>query len=153
MPIATFAVALAIIGTPFFGNNNTNSQNIAYSASASNIVLEAGILNTNQKITDKKLIEEKVRAYYKDKPILAEIAFCESSFRHFDSEGQVVRGKVDSRDVGLMQINERYHLEKAVELGFNIYTIEGNLAYAEWLYERQGTAPWKASSPCWYEYL
>jgi hypothetical protein len=154
MPIATFAVALAMIASPFFGNNKIDSQYIAYSANASHTVLEASVYNSlNEKTTDKKIIEEKVRTYFKDTPILAEIAFCESSFKHYDQEGEVVRGKVDSRDVGLMQINERYHLEKATELGFDIYSIAGNLAYAEWLYERQGTAPWKASSPCWYQYL
>ena len=33
-------------------------------------------------------------------------------------------------DVGVMQINEDYHLDTAQSLGMNIYSIDGNLAYA-----------------------
>lgn len=48
-----------------------------------------------------------------------------------------------------MQINELYHLETAEKLGLDIYTIEGNVAYAKHLYEEQGAKPWMSSSPCW----
>ena len=93
--------------------------------------------------------EQYVREYYAEDPILAEIAKCESTFRHFMSNGQVLRGIVNSGDVGVMQINERYHKDAAIKLGLNLETIDGNLAYAKWLYDKEGTYPWISSSPCW----
>lgn len=98
---------------------------------------------------DRKTIEKYLREHYSDTPILIEIARCESTFTHYDKNGDLVRGKVNSKDVGVMQINEKYHLEDAKKLGYDIYTIEGNVAYAKYLYEKYGADPWKASSPCW----
>lgn len=94
-------------------------------------------------------LEEYVREYYRDEPILAEIARCESHFRHLTVEGEVVRGKVNNFDVGVMQINTAYHGEKAEELGHDLLTLEGNLSYAKDLYKRQGTTPWASSASCW----
>lgn len=96
-----------------------------------------------------KNTEEIVREYFKDNERLKNIAFCESRFRQFDKNGGVLRGVVNSNDVGVMQINTRYHLEDSKKLGLDIYTLEGNLAYGKYLYERDGSAPWNASSPCW----
>ncbi len=93
--------------------------------------------------------EEHVREYFSDIPILVEIARCESTFRHTDSDGNVLRGLVDNSDLGVMQINKRYHAARARELGIDIYTREGNMEYARYLYEKQGVQPWNASRPCW----
>ena len=38
--------------------------------------------------------------------ILKKIAFCESGNKQFNSDGSVLRGKQNSRDVGKWQINE-----------------------------------------------
>lgn len=103
----------------------------------------------DKEIPSNSGLDKKVRAYFRDTPLLAEIAKCESSFRQYDKEGEVLRGKVNKSDVGLMQVNEYYHGESAKKLGFDIYSVEGNLAYAKWLYDREGGQPWKASSPCW----
>ncbi len=94
-------------------------------------------------------IEAKVRAYFSDIPVMAEVSRCESQFRQYDKNGETVRGRVNAKDVGVMQINERYHLKRAQKLGYDLYTVEGNLAYGRLLYEEQGTQPWSASSPCW----
>lgn len=99
----------------------------------------------NQPLT----LEEYVREYYEDTPILAEIAKCESRFRHLGIGGKVLRGEVSVEDVGVMQINEFYHEERADKLGMNLHTLDGNLAYAKWLYHKEGTLPWFASSKCW----
>lgn len=96
-----------------------------------------------------KTTEEIVKEYFKDTPILAKIAYCESRYRQFDKDGSIFRGIVDNDDIGVMQINARYHLEKAKSLGMDIFTVEGNLAYGKYLYEKQGSVPWNASSPCW----
>ncbi len=90
-----------------------------------------------------------VREYFVDTPILADIAWCESRMRHFGKDGTILRGTVDSDDIGVMQINTRYHLKDSLELGLDVYSLKGNLEYARHLYEKQGTKPWLASSPCW----
>jgi hypothetical protein len=79
---------------------------------------------------------------------LASIARCESGGRQYNTDGTVLRGVVNSKDVGEFQINEKYHLVDSIRLGYDIYTQEGNRAYAEHLYRNQGVQPWKASAPC-----
>ena len=100
-------------------------------------------------LQDRKSVEKYLREQYADTPILVEIARCESTFSQFDKDGNVVRGKVNSKDVGVMQINEKYHSETATVLGYDLHTIEGNVAYAKHLYEEQGSKPWSASKFCW----
>lgn len=93
--------------------------------------------------------EAKVREYFSDIPVLIQVARCESTFRHTLADGSVLKGKVDSRDTGVMQINTHYHAAEAAKLGLDLTVLEDNMAYARNLYERQGTQPWKASAPCW----
>ncbi len=100
-------------------------------------------------ITGPITLESHVREYFKDDPVLAEIAKCESQFRHVGSSGKVIRGKENRFDVGVMQINEKYHLDQAEKLGYDLHTLEGNMAYAKWLYEKQGAKPWYPSEKCW----
>lgn len=99
--------------------------------------------------SDPSKTKEIVQAYFKDAPILVDVAYCESRFRQYDESGNAMRGWINAKDVGVMQINEDYHLETANKLGYDIYTLEGNLSYARYLYETQGTRPWVHSSPCW----
>ncbi|XKT74292.1 MAG: hypothetical protein ACJKTH_02975 [Patescibacteria group bacterium UBA2163] len=94
-------------------------------------------------------LEAYVEDYFADAPILTQIAHCESSMRHLGKDGEILRGIVDSDDIGVMQINTRYHQETADELGINIYSLQGNLEYARYLYDTQGVQPWSASMPCW----
>lgn len=103
-------------------------------------------------ITDSKIVKKYVENYFSDIPLLARVAECESHNRQYTKSGQVIRGEVNSLDVGVMQINEKYHLEQAKKLGYDIYTMEGNTAYARYLYEKQGAQPWISSSPCWAKF-
>lgn len=103
----------------------------------------------DEALRNQESLGEYVRTYFADTPILADIAWCESRMRHLDKDGTILRGMVDSDDIGVMQINTRYHQKTADELGIDIYSLSGNLAYAEYLYEKQGVKPWMASSPCW----
>lgn len=100
-------------------------------------------------IPTKKELEQKAKVYFKDDPILVDIARCESRFRHLDENGDILRGKVNKSDLGLMQINEYYHADKAKELGLDLKTLEGNMAYAQYLYNHEGGQPWISSSKCW----
>ncbi|MDZ4226331.1 MAG: hypothetical protein U1C66_02485, partial [Patescibacteria group bacterium] len=74
---------------------------------------------------------------------------CESRFRQYDKSGNVLRGEKVYQDVGVMQVNETYHKKASVSLGLDISTMEGNVAYARFLYEKQGTIPWNSSKACW----
>jgi len=49
---------------------------------------------------------------------------------------------------GVMQINDAIWRERSTELGedYNLYTLDGNLRFALWLYNEQGFAPWRDSS-------
>ena len=93
--------------------------------------------------------EAIVRAYFKDIPVMIEVARCESTFRHKLADGSILQGRVDPADTGVMQINKRYHEKKAISLNLNLDTIEDNMAYARYLYDTQGVQPWSASAPCW----
>lgn len=97
--------------------------------------------------------ENTVREYFKDIPVMIQVAKCESTFRHTLSDGSVLRGRVDSADTGVMQINKRYHEATAIKLGLDLEDIYDNMAYARYLYEKQGTQPWNASAPCWSKTL
>lgn len=94
-------------------------------------------------------VKDQVKAYFADEPIMISIAYCESRDRQTDRDGNIFRGNENHYDVGVMQINEMYHLDTAKKLGDDIYTLDGNMAYARYLYEKQGTAPWISSRPCW----
>lgn len=100
--------------------------------------------------TEKSItVEEYVRNYFSDIPVMVEIAKCESRFRQHDESGGVIHGEKNYLDRGVMQINEFYHNENSLKLGFNIMTLEGNTAYARYLFERYGVKPWNSSYGCW----
>ena len=100
-------------------------------------------------LTKREEISRYVKEYFSETPILVDVARCESTYRQFSSNGGVLRGLVNPADVGVMQINEWYHGKKADDLGLDLHTLEGNLAYAKYLYEKQGVQPWKSSAKCW----
>jgi hypothetical protein len=126
----------------------------------SNIPVTSGLKEeTLEEISRDVDVETYVREYFSDIPILAEVARCESGNRQFGKNGKVLRGIEVPADVGVMQINETYHLKRATNLGMNIHTLEGNLEYARFLYEEGGdhgeslgTRPWLASSKCWSKF-
>ena len=97
--------------------------------------------------------EKIVRSYFRDIPVMIQIARCESTFRHTLEDGSVLQGVVDPADTGVMQINKRYHEKTAATMKLNLDDIYHNMAYARHLYETQGTRPWNASAPCWGQSL
>lgn len=132
--------AIALLVTSLYGGVNTAvAQDINNSENT----------QSKQAVESPVTLEKYIQEYFKETPILAKIAVCESTLRQVDASGKVLRGKVNPADVGLMQINEFYHGDKAEELGMDLETIEGNLAYAKYLYEKEGTDPWSASAKCW----
>lgn len=75
-------------------------------------------------------------------------SFCESRHRQFNENGDVLQGRVDPDDTGRWQINKRYWLKSAQELGYDIDTEQGNYMMAQHIMEVQGEGAWSASASC-----
>jgi hypothetical protein len=82
-------------------------------------------------------------------PVLHRIAQCESRGQHWTKQGHVVRGQRNRHDIGLFQINTRVWGQKAQELGYDLYTPEGNTHMARYLFDHYGSVPWQSSAACW----
>jgi len=146
--ISLSMVAMSLLASIHLGGANIKStmeDNPAYTVEA--VLLEEGV--EPKQIILATTVEAAVKDYFKDIPILAKVAKCESEFRQVDGNGDVLRGIKNQFDVGVMQINENYHLERSEKMGVNIHSLTGNLEYARALYNESGTAPWSSSKPCW----
>ena len=146
MTLELTTAALFLLSTFYGGLPSRTSMSSAPSQdSAADVVIAMPSEESVQPFT----LEQYVRLYFRDTPILVEVARCESNFRHLETNGQILRGEVVSEDVGIMQINEFYHTDDAKTLGIDLHTLDGNLAYAKWLYGKEGIVPWYSSSKCW----
>jgi len=141
------ATGVAFLMSSLYGAGQANAQT-ADTAAVPTTAQPAAIEQTTLKGTTKD-IEAYIRSQTSDMPILVDIARCESTFRQYGSNGEVIRGLVNPADVGVMQINEKYHGDSALKLGYDIYSVEGNVAFAKYLYDKYGTSPWSSSEKCW----
>ncbi len=112
----------------------------------------AQVASTSSETAKPSETEQYIRSYFADIPIMIDIARCESEFTQTTKDGNVLRGIVDPQDVGVMQINEHYHKERAAKMNLDLNTVEGNVAYARHLYEAEGARPWMPSSSCWSKF-
>ena len=107
----------------------------------------SGVFIVPDKITyiqaEEQTIEQKI-----GNEVLIKIAQCESGLRQQNPDGSVLRGRQNPKDVGLFQINEDYWLEESKKVGYDIYTTDGNIAMAKYIYEKRGTRDWGWSKPC-----
>ncbi len=92
-------------------------------------------------------IEAKVRTAFADTPVMIEIAKCESKFRQFTDAGNVFYGGAGGGMVGIFQFYESIHKTAAAALGYDLATVDGNIAYAKHLYKEQGVTPWQSCVP------
>lgn len=67
----------------------------------------------------------------------------------FNPDGTVLRGRINPNDIGQCQINEPTWGKTAKELGFDIYTSNGNRQIANYIYETRGNQDWKYSKAGW----
>lgn len=112
--------------------------------------LPEGVICTDDcPLIDPALVEKKVREFFADIPVMVAVAKCESRFRHYDANGNVLKNRQGTSATGVLQIMASYHREAARDLGYDIDTLEGNLGYARHLYESNGTRDWEASRSCW----
>lgn len=94
-------------------------------------------------------VESAVRAYFAETPVMIPIAKCESKFRQYTDNGNPLYGGAGGKMVGVFQIHSDVHASFARGKGMDIETLDGNMEYAKYLYEREGTQPWISSFPCW----
>lgn len=139
--------AAAMIVSSVYGPVSTSTQASATPVASTTVTIVAtSTASTTDSIKD---VMAYVKSTYADEPLLVDIARCESAFRQYGQDGNILHGKVNQADIGVMQINEKYHLDKAESMGLDIRTTAGNVAYAKYLYDTQGAAPWSASQKCW----
>lgn len=90
--------------------------------------------------------------------VMQRIAGCESegnrhaSGKQFHADGTLVThlNANGSLDVGKYEINlTAAHLNQAMKMHLDLTTEEGNEAFAQWIYENEGTDPWSSSKACW----
>ena len=93
-------------------------------------------------------VEALVDQYFAATPIMIAIAKCESRFREFNATGAPLDGGSGGM-VGVYQVNSRVHKKIALSMGMDIDTTIGNLEYANYLYQQEGTVPWVSSQTCW----
>jgi hypothetical protein len=98
---------------------------------------------------DNTGVEAKVRSFFADIPVMVAIAKCESGFRQYNNSGNALHGGLGGTMIGIFQIGEGIHRGKALSLGFDIDTVDGNMGYAKYLYQQSATDPWISSFPCW----
>lgn len=113
------------------------------------VTVSAGDEQKKESLQTTSNVEQAVREYFKDIPVMVSVARCESQFRQTFPDGSILRGTIDPRDIGVMQINTGYHASEAVKYNLDLHNLEDNMAYARILYEKKGTQPWNASAKCW----
>ncbi len=74
------------------------------------------------------------------------------SRRQFKPNGNIVQGvnTNGTSDIGMFQINlSEDKIREIGKLKLNVFSEEGNIAYAKVLFDRNGTSDWEASKSCW----
>ena len=112
------------------------------------LVYESGFVEPERVVLIGTTTQEVLKNERENNEVLKCSAQCESGNRQFNTNGTVVSNP-HSTAVGKYQIMASLHAENAMELGWNIYTEEGNENFAQHLFETQGTTPWDSSKDCW----
>ena len=96
-----------------------------------------------------KSVEQKIEiAFGEHAEVMKKIAYCESGMRQHKDNGEPLISPTN--DSGIFQINNFAHSKKVKELGLDVINSEDdNIAYAKFLFERNGTRDWYMSKHCW----
>ncbi|MGH7141040.1 MAG: hypothetical protein ACREGH_00185 [Minisyncoccia bacterium] len=137
-------LGLAILGSGTFGTVQFSPVPVRpASAHVHHSAIAAAVMVAPPDASIKAAVEN----YFSDLPIMVDIASCESNFHQDDLSGGLLISATD--DLGVMQINRDAHADEARALGYDLSTLEGNMEFARYLYDREGTAPWLSSARCW----
>jgi len=151
--ILTIAIIIFFFVKPTVVTHESLTIETAY---ANTSAIESISTSTPEKVSKSPDVETTLPK------VLLDIAWCESrddqnavGYNYLKEEitledGSTTTQKVLwSKDIGRFQINDYYHEQTAKNLGFDIYTVEGNTQYALLLYNSNGTRDWNPSKPCW----
>lgn len=108
------------------------------------IKLRTVISDKENLIKENKELELEVDANKDTAKVLQAIIQCESGF---DPKALNKNG-THSMDIGLFQINTRYHQATAKKMGLDIYDTVDNVRYGLYLFDKEGVTPWRASKRC-----
>jgi hypothetical protein len=81
--------------------------------------------------------------------VMRELGRPEQKPRQFLPDGSVLHDQTTPDDIGMAQINLGYWGAEALKLGYDIYTYDGNLKMAKWIFDHYGSGPWFWSRSCW----
>lgn len=118
------------------------------SATSTSVIIE--VATTTPEVLEQPIEPLKAISYP-----LKHVCACESAGnayaepRHYNTDGSVLRGRINPRDVGICQINLDYHEAAATRMGLDLMSRNDNITYAEHLYATQGLTPWAWSQACW----
>lgn len=82
----------------------------------------------------------KTELTYSDYLLLRKIAFCESTWRQWDKNGNLL---VSYGNQGLFQINKLAHEETYTAMGLDVSNPYDNIKYAVYLYKKNGIRDWE----------
>lgn len=99
------------------------------------------VSTSNATITDPKVAQAILEAF-PDAPEMLDIAICESGASQFNSDGSVVMGGMNDHFVGIFQEHQDWQ-KVAQPMGLDIYTTEGNIAFARYLLNTYGKSQWE----------
>ena len=105
----------------------SNGSGAVTTETAHGQIATAHVAQTKTEVYDTEAV---VREYFSDIPVMVQVARCESTFRHSLADGTVLRGHVDNRDTGVMQINTYYHGQTAANMNLDLEDIQDTMAYA-----------------------
>lgn len=101
------------------------------------------------------VVEPKIEPWKKLRKELIPVCSCESTGNkngiptQYDSKGNLLLGRENPSDRGMCQINLDAHGIELEKLGIDVDTEEGNVEFANILYDREGLTPWSWSKSCW----
>ncbi len=105
--------------------------------------LTSNTANANSIPVEPLTVEEKIIKELG--PEFIAIAKCESGMKQFRDDGSVLISPTS--DIGLFQVNQ-VHWNTAKQMGIDINTVDGNIAYAKFLKEQNGYGDWYMSFHC-----
>jgi len=74
---------------------------------------------------------------FPDAPYMLDVARCESSVRQYLPSGEVLMGGGGGNYIGIFQIGSQW-VSRAKSMGMDVYTPEGNIAFARFLFDDSG---------------
>ena len=123
-----FGLALLIVmvsgALPFAGAGIVvmNSQAAAVAADYENILVLPSASSSLEIIHSAEDSTEKhIKDVLSGTPVLLAIAGCESGLKQFDGRGDVIRGRENKNDVGILQINGVLSCRKRKRSRFHLY--------------------------------